>query len=242
MITINNISKGFQTTRHQYSEILKDISFTIHPGEITGLIGLNGAGKTTLIRTIAGLYTPNKGSIDFIIDSQTTKKNISVLSSEHRLYGTLSVKKNINYFGILSDPDFDIDHPDTQQMIKFLQIHDVYDKPIEKLSSGWRQKILILLAFLHKPQLLLLDEPSSYLDFLGQRQLDSLIQLAKNAGKCILYASHKLHDIQTKCDNIILLHEGRLLMNEKRENIADLEAEILKIVSEDNHRPVSDIL
>jgi len=225
MISLNNISKKFHNL---YA--LKDITLTIHPSKITGLIGLNGAGKTTLIRTIAGLYKPTTGNIVCNFISNITARKISLLSCEQGLYNSLTTKKTIEYFGILQDKDFHINATDIQELIQQLGLQAIYNEKIETLSSGWRQKVLILLTFMNDPQVILLDEPSNYLDFLGQRQLDALLHKAKDNGKYIVYASHNLYDIERKCDQILLLHNGELLFYKPKEEIYNLETEIMRVI------------
>jgi sodium transport system ATP-binding protein len=204
MINLKNITKRFKTII-----ALSDISFDILPGEIVGLIGLNGAGKTTLLRTLSGLYTLDGGEVNFDFDTTVTPRKVALLSSESGLYHTLTTERMINYFGLLQNPDFKVS--DIAHIIEHLKIQSVMNKKIEQLSSGWKQKILIILTFMNEPQIILLDEPSNYLDFYGQNQLDELLKTEKSKGKYIVYATHNLHQIETKCDKVVLLHDGKIL-------------------------------
>jgi ABC-type multidrug transport system ATPase subunit len=204
MIHIKSITKHYAKTI-----ALSEVSFEMNPGEIVGLIGLNGAGKTTLIRVISGLCKLYRGEVHFDFNKSATPRLVSVLSAEQGLYKSLTSEMMINYFGRLQNPAFHIS--DINHLIKQLNIQPVIDKKIEHLSSGWRQKILVLLTFMNDPQIILLDEPSNYLDFLGQQQLEELINTEKTKGKYIIYATHNLHSLETKCDKVIFLHDGKLL-------------------------------
>jgi ABC-2 type transport system ATP-binding protein len=227
MIRIDNISKSFKQNK-----VLKDISLLINSSEITGLIGLNGAGKTTLIRTIAGLYTPDSGNVIFDFNTTNLTRKIALLSAEQGLYRTLTVEKTIKYFGTLQNENFDIKSKKTSDLINTLGIKAVLNKKIEELSSGWRQKVLILLTFINNPKIILLDEPSNYLDFFGQKQLSELLLCHTENANYTVYASHNLHDIEKKCDRIILIHEGLILFDINKSDIHEsLEEMIFKVLS-----------
>ncbi|MCK9328272.1 MAG: ABC transporter ATP-binding protein [Candidatus Cloacimonetes bacterium] len=212
MIELNHISKIFYPKKYksQGYKSLDDINLEILPGQIVGLIGLNGAGKTTLLKLIAGLYKPTYGEISIKV-SYVKDYRVSMLSSEQGLYNHLSVKQLVDYFGTLQNKDFSYQDNDTKILIDYLKIESVFDKQISTLSSGWRQKVLILLSFINNPDIILLDEPSNYLDFQGQKQLNTLIIEAKKRNKYIVYASHNLFEIERIADSIIFIHQGRVI-------------------------------
>ena len=256
MIKIENISKRFypeKSSKSQIVEALINVSMEINRGEVIGLIGLNGAGKTTLIKILAGLYTPDTGKVEMV---QTVnpppfpphsyfmggaKLRTSLLSAGQGLYRALTVERLINYFGILQNKDFDFQDHEVIELVEFLGLKPYLQKKIETLSSGWRQKVLVLLAFLNDPDLILLDEPSSFLDFLGQRELFELIDKEKKKGKYIVYATHNLFDIETRCDKIALLDKGALKFFETKENLfkeyntQSLEEIVLKLLVISNY-------
>ena len=211
---IDNISKSFLQTDKSYLQALANISFEMKPGEITGLIGLNGAGKTTLIKIMAGLYKHDEGYLQIDL-----KK--SLLSAGQGIYKNLKVCQLINYIGLLQNKTFDINKYEIQELIHFLNLESFLDKKIETLSAGWKQKILILLTFFNDPELILLDEPSSFLDFHGQKQLDELIYHSKHKGKYVLLTSHNLNEIEKKSDNILFLDKGKQVFFETKESITN---------------------
>ena len=219
MIKIEAVSKRFQIGKDSYIQALSNISFEFDNGEIVGLIGLNGAGKTTLIKVLAGLYMPDSGNL--CEEPHKSEKPLlrSLLSAGQGLYKSLTVERLIKYFGKLQNQDFDFYSTEVKELINFLDLNSFLNKKIETLSAGWKQKILVLLTFLNDPELILLDEPSSFLDFLGQKQLDELIELHKSKGKYIVYATHNLHDIEKKCDKIALIDKGVLLFFDTKENL-----------------------
>ncbi|MCL2064880.1 MAG: ABC transporter ATP-binding protein [Candidatus Cloacimonetes bacterium] len=229
MIEVENISKSFllpQNMISKYSSLtersfyaLSDISFEINKGEVIGLIGLNGAGKTTLIRVLAGLYEPEKGVIKYNNHPINQKPRISILTAGQGIYQSLSVESLIRYFGYLQNKNFNFDSKEVDDLIMFLGLKMHKKTKIETLSSGWKQKIFLLLAFLNDPELILLDEPSSYLDFLGQKELDELIDLFKKREKYIVYATHNLHEIEKKSDKIAFIDKGLLIFFDSKLNL-----------------------
>ena len=243
MIILENICKRFEIRKKFHIEVLSDINLNISPGKITGLIGLNGAGKTTLIKVIAELYRPTAGSIDFDFDVSNVIRKTSFLSSEHGLYKNLSSEKLIRYFGQLQNPLFDYNGNDVKNLIELLEMKEILNKKISVLSSGMRQKLLILLAFINDPEIILLDEPANYLDFLGKKQLDDLVNIFKEKNKYIVYATHNLHDICLKCDKCAFLHNGHLVFYDEMENIYsnyksnNLEEIVFKIINNKKNIP-----
>ena len=203
MIRLRNISKSFFIAKKQTVEVLSDISADIEPGKITGIIGLNGAGKTTLIRIIAELYKPSSGDVLFDFKSQNIVRKTAILSSEQGLYRNLSTKMIIEYFGRLQNEAFNFHSPEVKRLIEILGLEKVLHIKTEILSAGTRQKLLLLLTFINDPEVILLDEPANYLDFLGKKRLDDLMMEFRDKNKYILYATHNLHDIEQKCEKCI---------------------------------------
>ena len=223
MIELNNICKSFynkQGMKTQEFKSLENICLEIIPSQITGLIGLNGAGKTTLLRVIAGLYQPTQGEMS-VKFSSIKEHRVSMLSSEQGLYKHLSVKNLIHYLGSLQNSDFSFNDDNTKYLISFLQLEKIIHKQVSALSSGWRQKVLILLAFINNPDIILLDEPSNYLDFQGQEQLSVLINQAREKHKTIIYASHNLFEIERIADSIIFIHQGKVVFHKLKDEMYD---------------------
>lgn len=223
MIRIDNLSKSFYKEKKE-SLILQNINLTIKPGQITGLIGLNGAGKSTLIKVIAGLYKDYNGRVEFPDEFLNPEdRQISMLSSEQGLYNNLKVKKLIFYYGSLFSKNFEYKNIEIQNLVNFLGLDSIIEKQVSGLSSGWRQKLLIMLTFMCNPRVILLDEPSNFLDFQGQQQLNKLIEDAKSNGKYIIYASHNLYEIEKISDNIIFIHQGKIVFHKDVSEIINNE-------------------
>ena len=238
MLKLNSISKRFPVAKKLHIDVLSEISLEIPPGKIIGLIGLNGAGKTTLLRIIAELYKPTSGLITFDLDTQNVVRKTALLSSEHGLYRNLTTEQMIRYFGLLQNKNFQFDTNEVQDLIFSLGLKDILSKKVDILSSGMRQKLLILLAFINDPYIILLDEPATYLDFLGRKQLDDLLTIYKQKNRYIVYATHNLNDVTARCDHCILLDQGKVLFAEDLEqlfmhhNTRNLEQIVWKKINE----------
>jgi len=218
VIRLRNVSKKIEINKKKYIEVLSNITLDIEPGEITGLIGVNGAGKTTLIKLISELYKPSNGTIEYDFDLNRFSRKSSILSSTQGLYKNFTVKNIISYFGYLQSDSFNFYSNDVASLIEILCLKSVLEKNINELSSGTHQKLLVLLAFINDPAIVLLDEPTYYLDFIGKIQLEEII-LSRKDNKYILYTSHNFKDIEKICTKCALLHEGKLLLYDKLINI-----------------------
>jgi sodium transport system ATP-binding protein len=200
MIEIRNLHK-----RYGDRVALKDVCFRAQDGEITGLLGANGAGKTTTLRIIAGLLTPDRGSvsIDVGLDS------LGALLDHTGLYSRLTTRENIAYFGRLrglAGLDRHVDH-----VMKRVGIGDLADRRVGGFSTGQRLKVALARALVHNPRNVLLDEPTNGLDISAVRSLRSLLREMRAGGRCILFSSHVLQEIQALCDHIVVMARGTVV-------------------------------
>lgn len=191
---------------------VRDISFTVFPGEIVGFLGPNGSGKTTVMRMLMGLIYPTAGSAQFF-GQPITAKNHSIRSSVGYLPGNLGLNKDmtvIDYLAFLAD----LRNVDcTARTHELLQRFSVSPhSSIAGLSKGTKQKVGVIQALMHSPQILILDEPTSGLDPIIQHEFESIIKEERSNGVSILLSSHVMHEVEKMADRVIILLNGQLIV------------------------------
>jgi ABC-2 type transport system ATP-binding protein len=209
-VDVRRLTKAFGTFR-----AVDDVSFSVCEGEIVGLVGPNGAGKTTIVHTLLGLITPSAGSFSLFgksLDKDrgpilqrlnfttpnvgfplrlTVRENLSVYA---RIYGVYNPKKKID------------------ELLDRFAIGKLRNKPMSRLSSGESTRVGLCKAFLNDPELLLLDEPTVYLDPLIALEVrEGLLELQRSRGTSILYTSHNMSEVQQMCSRVVLLGRGRVI-------------------------------
>jgi len=217
MVTTNNkplvvesVSKNFKTKK-----VLSNVSLTVNAGEIYGLIGLNGVGKTTLIKIILDLLTQDSGKVEFFgINANVTESraNINYLPEKffpsQFLKGKEFLELALSYYG----KEFDIKKAEEKAAVLGLDPAALH-QTITKYSKGMGQKLGLLSMFLCETPLLILDEPMSGLDPSARIQLKELLNDYKKQGKTVFFSSHILSDIEEICDNIAVIHDGRIIFS-----------------------------
>lgn len=193
-----------------------DVSFTVNPGEIVGLLGPNGAGKTTTLRIVAGILEPDGGEVwlgevDVIRQRVDAKRRIGFLSGDTRLYQRLTPREMLWYFGRLYTMSEDRIDRRVGELARELEMEEFLDRPCASLSSGQKQRANIARAFLHEPDLLILDEPTTALDVMTGQFIVQAIRRERGAGRTILFSTHVMGEAEYLCDRIVLLHRGRII-------------------------------
>ncbi|MBP3799451.1 MAG: ABC transporter ATP-binding protein, partial [Bacilli bacterium] len=198
---MNNYVLEVKKLKKYYGKIrgVEDVSLSIKKGEIYGFIGPNGAGKSTTIRTIMGLINKTSGNIyingkELDKNDIETKKIIGYLPSEINLYDDMTVKDILNYHESFYDKDIS---KKRKELVKLLRLDE--KKKIEDLSLGNQKKVGIVLALMHEPEILILDEATSGLDPIMQNIFYELILEEKKKGTTILYSSHILSEVSKIC-------------------------------------------
>lgn len=190
------------------------VSFEAHEGRILGLLGPNGAGKTTTIRMITYITVPDEGRILF--DGKPvgpeSQARMGYLPEERGLYKKLKVEQQLTYLGELKG----LSHREALQKARYwldrFDAHDWGSKKTEELSKGMQQKIQFISAILHDPELIILDEPFSGLDPINSELLRDIIYEFKSRGRTILFASHRMEQVEQLCDDICLISHGKILL------------------------------
>jgi sodium transport system ATP-binding protein len=191
------------------------VSFVAADGRITGLLGPNGAGKTTTLRIVAGLIAPDAGSvqvggIDVGRQPQAAQACMGVLSDARGLYPRLTARENIVYYGRLHGMDEARAHARAEQLARLLDLAPLLERRCEGFSQGERMKTALARALVHDPQHIVLDEPTNGLDVLATRALrDALRRLRDDEGKCIVFSTHIMQEVERLCDRVVLVSQGR---------------------------------
>ncbi len=202
VVKVSNLSKSFNG-----QNVVKNISFEIPAGEVFGLIGPNGAGKTTIIRMLLDIIRPDSGEIRILNNVLSTeiRNRIGYLPEERGLYKKLTVMENLLYLGALKDKD---SHNRAAMLLEKLNMLQHRDKKIIELSKGMQQKIQIIAAIIHDPDVVILDEPYSGLDPVNMKLVkDLIIELGKE-GKTILISTHMMEQVERMCSRIFMIHKG----------------------------------
>ncbi len=209
MITAKNLSKIFGDIR-----AVDEVSFEIASGESIGLLGLNGAGKTTLLRIMSCLLTPSAGGMsvdgaDVVEDSEKVRPRIGYLPEDPPLYGEMSVRSFLEFVARLRKvPDENV-MDRVSEAIGKCQLDQVSEQIIETLSYGYRKRVGIAQAIVHKPPLVILDEPIAGLDPAQIVEMRDLVRSLRGE-HTIVVSSHILGEISQTCDRIFVIHKGRI--------------------------------
>jgi ABC-2 type transport system ATP-binding protein len=215
------------TKRFSIFPVVKDVSFTVQPGEILGYLGPNGAGKTTTIRMLAGLLEPTDGEIllngrNVKHDLTGYKARIGYVPEQSEIYPHLSAQEYLLMVGRLRRlPEWPLREKIENLMTLFDLDKDMMS-PISSYSKGMRQKVLISAALLHDPEILLFDEPLSGLDVTTAMVVKDIIHHLALENKTILYSSHVLEVTEKLCTRVIILHKGTVVANDSVENLRHL--------------------
>ena len=198
-------------------KILDDISLTVNSGEIVGFLGPNGAGKTTTIKAVMGLFSITAGQItvcghNIVTDFENAMKNIGGIVENPDLYKRMTGRQNLEYFAALHDG---IKKEHVDEVVTLVKMSQRIGDKVKNYSLGMRQRIGIAQALLHRPRLLVLDEPTNGLDPIGIKELRDLLKyLSKNADVGVFISSHLLAEMELMCDRIYIIDNG-IIIGEK---------------------------
>ena len=195
---------------------VEDVSLQVRPGEVVGLLGPNGAGKTTTLRMLAGILSPDRGRVmvdglDVHANPIAAKRRLGFLSGDTQLYQRLSPREMLRYFATLYELAPARAASRIQTLIAELDITSFADRTCGTLSSGQKQRANVARAFLHEPQLLILDEPTNALDVVSGQFIVQAIRRARDAGRAVLLSTHVMGEAEYLCDRIALIHRGRIV-------------------------------
>ncbi|MGH7960045.1 MAG: ATP-binding cassette domain-containing protein, partial [Opitutaceae bacterium] len=216
-------------------------------GEIYGLLGANGAGKTTTLRMLATLLRPTSGSatvagFDIASQSGQVRASVGFLATSTALYGRLTARETLAYFGRLNgiaDPEIKMR---TQRIADELGMHEFLDRRCDKFSTGMKQKTSIARTLIHDPAVMIFDEPTVGLDIMAARTIVKFVRECRDRGKTVIYSTHIMSEVEKLCDVIGIIHNGRLLAAGPLENLReryrerDMEDIFVRAVGGDSNR------
>lgn len=219
LLVAENLTKDYGSFR-----ALADLTLSVAPGEVVGLLGPNGSGKSTALRLMLGFLQPTRGRVsiggfDCWAQSVEARKRVAYLPGELRLYDTMTGRRLVTF---LSNLRGETPGPEVEALAKKLDI-DI-DRPLTHMSSGMKRKVALLAVLVPKVPLIILDEPTNTLDPTMRDELLEQLKGAKARGQAVLFSSHVLHEVETVCDRVAVLRRGELVhvqqMDELREGRA----------------------
>jgi sodium transport system ATP-binding protein len=215
VIVVNDLTRTFFDPQRGEIKAVDTLSFECKSGEIMGLLGPNGAGKTTTLRILATLLAPTSGKArlngyDVITEPGKVRKSLGFLSSTTGLYPRLTPEETLRFFGQINGMQKDTLKSRIDELISEFNISEYARVRCEKLSSGMKQKVSIARALIQDPPVLIFDEPTVGLDVIAANQTMKTILEYKKRGKCILYSTHIMSEVEKLCDRIAIIHKGEL--------------------------------
>jgi ABC-2 type transport system ATP-binding protein len=233
---------------------VSDISFSLKSGEVLGCLGPNGSGKSTTVRMLTGLSNPTRGQVLFCGESIQGdivgyRKRLGYVPEEANLYPFLSGWEYLELVGTLRGMDNTVLSKKIGAMLELFSLHPHRHSAIGSYSKGMRQRILLISAFLHDPDLLIFDEPLSGLDVTSALIVKNLLRLLGERGKAVFYCSHVLEVVEKVCSHVMILRKGRVLAYDatselqNRAGQSNLEHAFVHLVEDrDADRTARDIL
>ena len=224
MLIAENINKSFRLKTGQVLKALESVAFKVRPGGITALIGPDGSGKSTLLRIVAGLLRPDSGKLIFngqelVGKNEELLAQISYMPQKFGLYEDLTVQENLDLYADLKPLPLEEREDRYQELLAMSGMEPFRQRTVGKLSGGMKQKLGLICALISPPKLLLLDEPTVGVDPLSRRELWKIIErLTNGSGMSVIVSSSYLDEAE-KCDEIVLLFEGKTLARGTPESI-----------------------
>jgi ABC-2 type transport system ATP-binding protein len=218
MLVVRDISKRFGDV-----VALDGTSFEVKPGRILGFLGRNGAGKTTTMRCVFGLVAPDRGTVLYGGEpvTQATRLRFGYMPEERGLYPKMRVHEQLVHFGRLSGMTGDDAATAAERLLERLDLADRSDAKVEDLSHGNQQRVQLATAIVHDPDLLILDEPFAGLDPIGVASLTEVLREFADKGASILFSSHQLDLVEDVCEDIAIIHQGRVVADGSLEALRD---------------------
>jgi sodium transport system ATP-binding protein len=238
MIEATNLSKRFGDI-----QAVRDISFVARDGAITGILGANGAGKSTTLRMLYGVLTPDSGKacidgIDIRGETSKARAHLGVLPHAAGLYGNLTARENIHYFGSLQGIGGDVLRSRTAELARVLGMESFLERRAKGFSQGQRIKVALARALIHDPGNIVLDEPTNGLDVMAIRNLREMLLSLKAQGRCVLFSSHVMQEVAALCDRVVIIGHGAVLADatvdsiRERSGAASLEEAFLQVLGD----------
>lgn len=216
MVTADGLSKIFTDRKRGAVLALDEVSFEARPGEVFGILGVNGAGKTTLLRVLGTILSPSAGDAtvagyNIRNQPQEVRQHIGYLTGSTALYGRLSAREMLYYFGALYGMSGDSLRRRVNELVETLQMQDFIDGRCDRLSTGQKQRVSIARSIIHSPPVMFMDEPTAGLDVATSRTIMQFIGDSRQRGHTVLFSTHIMSEAERLCDRIAVIHRGRIV-------------------------------
>lgn len=247
MVEAHQLTKAYPDLQTGQFIALDQVSFQVGPGEIFGLLGPNGAGKTTALRILSTVLKPTGGyarvnGFDVATHPYEVRHSIGFVSSNTAIYDRMTAWEMVEYFGKLYGLDADRLAERMDRVFTQLQMHDIRDVAGARMSTGMKQKVSIARAIVHDPPVLVFDEASLGLDILVARALLEIIAGLREEGKCIIFSTHIMREVERLCDRVGILYHGRMLATGTLQDLAqqydepDFEEMFFRMLQDSDHQ------
>ena len=214
------------TKQYAGQRVVDHLDFELHKGEITGFLGLNGAGKTTTMKMMCGALLPDEGDVrvfghSILLEREQAQQHLGYLPEHNPLYPDMYVKEYLSYVANI----YHAPRKNIAESIALTRLESHAHKKIHTLSKGYRQRVGLAATLLHDPDVLILDEPTNGLD---PQQILEIRQIVRDLGqeKVVLLSSHIMQEIQAVCQRVMILHKGKIILNEPMAHLQDKEQTI----------------
>ncbi len=216
MIEVIALTKAYQDAVRGRHLAVDRVSFQVRPGEIFGLLGANGAGKTTVLRILATLLRPTSGRVtvggyDVERSPSEVRGQIGFVSNNTAIYDRMTAEEMVTFFGKLNGLRGQTLRSRVDRLFETLRMDSFRHSIGSTLSTGMKQKVSIARALIHDPAVLIFDEATLGLDVMVARSLLSVIQSLRDEGKCLIFSTHIMSEVQRLCDRVAIMHGGRIL-------------------------------
>lgn len=217
MIAVDQLTKRFPLPGGESLLAVNRLSFAVQTGEVYGLLGPNGAGKTTTLRILLGLLQPTSGQASIAGFGSTehpdeVKRRVGYVSANAGLYHGLTVREMLLFFAELYGVADEQSAIELERLTQLIGLREILDRRCANLSTGQRQRVSLARALIHRPPVMLLDEPTLGLDVLGTQVVMEYIELLRKEGKAVILTTHHLDDAERLCTRFGLMHHGELVI------------------------------
>jgi sodium transport system ATP-binding protein len=216
MIELNDLTKTFYDPKRGLLNAVDHVSLVAYAGEVLGLLGPNGAGKTTTLRILCTVLRPTSGTArvagyDTVTQADFVRESVGFLSANTGVYDRMTAYEFVRYYGQLHGLAADRLEARIDEIFSLLQMNHFRHTQGAKMSTGMKQKVSIARALIHDPPVLIFDEPTAGLDVLVQRAVLDAVAGLRSLGKCILFSTHIMREVEKLCDRVAIMDQGRIL-------------------------------
>ena len=211
ILTVQGLAKSYGSR-----QAVRDVSFAVNKGEVFGLVGPNGAGKTTALAMIAGLLKPKPGCVtvgdwDMATQPAKAKTLLGVVPQEPAIYKELTARQNLKFFGEMNNlRGAELAHA-VEESLAMVGLSDRGNDPAGKYSGGMQRRLNIAAGMLHKPALVIMDEPTVGVDPQSRRHILDTVKSLRDSGTSVIYTSHYVEEVEELCDRVAIMDNGRII-------------------------------